>query len=61
MTAGVNTLIPHMQDADGVSWLTGANYYWFFVGLMLVATLGFLLVARTFPAREPHLDAAAAA
>jgi POT family proton-dependent oligopeptide transporter len=45
LTSVVNQLI---KKADGTTWLPGASYYWFFTGLMLVAALGFLVVAATF-------------
>ncbi len=45
LTALVNMFI---QNADGTSKLPGASYYWFFTGLMLVASIGFLFVVATY-------------
>ena len=44
-TALVNIFI---QNADGTSKLTGANYYWFFVFLMVVTSLVFIFVAKNY-------------
>ena len=45
LTSGVNLWI---QNDDGTSKLPGASYYWFFTGLMLLASLGFLFVLATY-------------
>ena len=45
ITALVNEYI---QNADGTSKLPGSSYYWFFTGLMLVASIGFLGVVATY-------------
>jgi proton-dependent oligopeptide transporter, POT family len=45
ITALVNKFI---QNTDGTSKLPGASYYWFFTGLMAVATVGFLFVSATY-------------
>ena len=45
LTAGVNAFI---RLPDGSSKLAGADYYWFFVGLMAIAALLFVFFARTF-------------
>jgi len=37
-----------IENPDGTSRLTGANYFWFFSGLMLVTTLGFMWHTRNF-------------
>jgi proton-dependent oligopeptide transporter, POT family len=58
VTWGVNKLI---QNVDGSSKLPGASYYWFFVGLMLGAAVGFVLVSRSFPDTHPAKDEPAAA
>jgi POT family proton-dependent oligopeptide transporter len=58
VTAAVNTVI---QKTDGTSKLPGASYYWFFVGLMIVAATGFALVSLTFPKTHPRDDEPAAA
>jgi POT family proton-dependent oligopeptide transporter len=44
-TAAVNFFI---QNKDGTSKLQGATYFWFFAGLMLVAALLFIPVARRY-------------
>ncbi|HEY4309279.1 MAG TPA: POT family MFS transporter [Pirellulales bacterium] len=49
VTAVVNTVI---QNEDKTSKLPGAEYYWFFTGLMLAAAVGFALVSLTFPRGE---------
>ncbi|MDZ4688138.1 MAG: POT family MFS transporter [Planctomycetaceae bacterium] len=41
----INQLI---QNPDGTTKLPGASYYWFFTGLMFVASVGFLAVAATY-------------
>ncbi len=46
VTWAVNTFI---QNEDKTSKLPGDDYYWFFAGFMLVAAVGFSLVAMTFP------------
>jgi POT family proton-dependent oligopeptide transporter len=40
LTSGVNWMI---QRSAGESLLAGANYYWFFTGLMAVAAVSFVL------------------
>ena len=45
MTAGVNKVI--MIDEDN-SHLEGANYFWFFAGVMFVAAVLFIFVARFY-------------
>ncbi|TWT54598.1 Dipeptide and tripeptide permease A [Rubripirellula amarantea] len=49
ITAGVNAVI---SNADGTSKLPGATYYWFFTGLMLVAAILFIVVAKLYSGRE---------
>ncbi len=44
-TAGVNWFI---QNEDGTSKLTGADYYWFFVIVMLVTAVIFIFVATRY-------------
>jgi len=44
-TAAVNRFI---QNEDTTSKLEGAAYYWFFTGVMLVAALGFVMIAKTY-------------
>ena len=36
--------------------LEGANYFWFFTGLMLVASLAFMIVAKLYRPREYYHD-----
>lgn len=45
LTARVNSFI---RLPDGSSKLAGADYYWFFAGLMTVAAVLFIFVARNF-------------
>jgi proton-dependent oligopeptide transporter, POT family len=47
-TSGVNYVI---SNSDGTSMLPGASYYWFFTGLMLVASVLFLIVVATYKER----------
>lgn len=64
ITAGVNAVI---SNADGTSKLPGASYYWFFTGLMLVAAVLFILVAKLYRGQtyiqqsEPASESAAEA
>ena len=45
-TSGVNKFMDMTKDADGVSPLSGANYYWFFAGLMIVTTIFYVIFAK---------------
>jgi POT family proton-dependent oligopeptide transporter len=45
VTAGVNRFI---QNEDGTSKLPGADYYWFFTGLMFMAAIASIFVAKTY-------------
>ncbi len=45
LTSGVNWMI---QRSVGESLLAGANYYWFFTGLMTVAAVGFVLFTQFY-------------
>lgn len=49
VTAIVNRFI---QNADGSSKLPGASYYWFFTGLMAVAAVGFVFIAKTYKGKS---------
>jgi POT family proton-dependent oligopeptide transporter len=49
ITAIVNKVI--MND-DGSSKLAGASYYWFFTGLMAVAAVGFVFIAKTYKGKS---------
>lgn len=48
-TSGVNFFI---QNDDGTSKLAGADYYWFFTGIMLMTALLFTLVVRFYKGRS---------
>lgn len=52
ITALVNNLT---KDEAGNSTLVGANYYWFFTALMLVAAVGFIFVGRLY-VEEEHIQ-----
>ncbi len=54
-TALVNRFI---QNADGTSKLSGANYYWFFTVLMLIVTLLFVVVAAFYKEKTYIQEAA---
>ncbi len=45
LTSMVNFFI---QNQDGTSKLAGADYFWFFTGLMLITTLFFMLIIRSY-------------
>ncbi len=47
-TSAVNFLV---ENPDGSSRLAGANYFWFFAGLMLATALGFLWYSRYYHER----------
>lgn len=47
--AALNFVLEALKDEKtGVTPLDGANYYWFFAGLMLVTTLGYLIFAQFY-------------
>jgi len=47
--SGVNIALEQMKDAEtGATPLDGANYYWFFAGLMMAAFLVYLVWAKTY-------------
>lgn len=52
-TSGVNFLmgLPFLQDENGASRLDGANYYWFFCGLMLLVAVVHIFLARSYKGR----------
>ncbi|UCC97316.1 MAG: POT family MFS transporter [Phycisphaerales bacterium] len=56
-TAVVNAVI---VNDDGTSKLAGAHYYWFFVGVMFVAALLFIPVAKRYPVKNYIQDEASA-
>lgn len=37
-----------IKNPDGTTKLDGADYYWFFTGVMVIAAIGFVFVARTY-------------
>jgi POT family proton-dependent oligopeptide transporter len=41
--SGVNFALGQLKRADGTTPLDGPNYYWFFVGMMLLAFVGYLI------------------
>lgn len=47
-TAVINAFI---SRAPLKEWLQGANYYWFFTGVMLIAAIAFVFVARAYSGR----------
>ena len=47
-TSGVNFVLDAFRDEQGRSMLEGANYYWFFTGLMVVTAIVFIFVARAY-------------
>ncbi len=47
-TALVNWIVGKMKAADGTSALDGANYYWFFTGLMLLTAFAYVVFARLY-------------
>ena len=52
----------YFQSPSGESTLKGANYYWFFCGIMLATAVAFIFFARTFrerlfPEGAAHLPA----
>jgi POT family proton-dependent oligopeptide transporter len=54
-TALVNKFI---QNPDGTSKLEGPNYFWFFVGVMLVTAVLFVPVAARYKVKEHIQDEA---
>jgi POT family proton-dependent oligopeptide transporter len=54
-TAIVNHVI---ENPDGTSKLAGANYYWFFVAVMVVTAILFIPVAMRYPVKEYIQDEA---
>jgi proton-dependent oligopeptide transporter, POT family len=47
--SGVNIVMEQMKDPEtGATPLDGANYYWFFAGLMMAAFLVYLVWAKTY-------------
>jgi POT family proton-dependent oligopeptide transporter len=53
ITAGVNKII---ENSDGTSKLPGADYYWFFTGLMVVAAVLFIAVALRYQGKSHCQD-----
>jgi len=63
--AGINIILGFFRKEDGTTMLEGANYYWFFTGVMALTFLAYLLWARTYKGRtyiqgedEPIAEAA---
>lgn len=47
--SGVNIVMGQMKNPEtGATPLDGANYYWFFAGLMMAAFLVYLVWAKTY-------------
>lgn len=49
--AVVNGVLDGFRNADGTTLLEGANYYWFFAGVMAATFLVFLVWAKTYKGR----------
>jgi POT family proton-dependent oligopeptide transporter len=49
--SGVNVVLEATRRDDGTTSLQGANYYWFFAGVMALAFLAYLLWAKTYKGR----------
>lgn len=47
-TSGVNFILGAMKGEDGTTALDGANYYWFFAGLMAATTVVFVVFAQFY-------------
>lgn len=47
-TALVNWVVGKLKVEDGTSVMDGANYYWFFTGLMLLTALAYVVFARLY-------------
>ena len=47
-TALVNWVVGKLKAEDGTSALDGANYYWFFTGLMVLTALAYVVFARLY-------------
>ncbi|MGP1346477.1 MAG: POT family MFS transporter [Phycisphaerales bacterium] len=47
-TAGVNKTLDLTKDDSGATPLDGANYYWFFVALMLVVSVIYVVFAKNY-------------
>ncbi|MEK7992322.1 MAG: MFS transporter, partial [Planctomycetota bacterium] len=56
-TAIVNAVI---ENEDGTSKLAGAQYFWFFAGVMFVTALLFIPVAKRYPVKNYIQDEAPA-
>jgi len=50
-TALVNYALQLTRRPDGTVWLEGADYFWFFAALTLLAALGFVVVAALYRER----------
>ncbi len=49
--SGVNAVLDATRAEDGTTPLEGANYYWFFAGVMMAAWLVYLVWAKTYKGR----------
>ena len=46
--SGVNIVMEMLKSEDGTTPLDGANYYWFFAGLMMLATVVYIVFAQFY-------------
>jgi proton-dependent oligopeptide transporter, POT family len=46
--AGINIVLNLFRNEDGTTLLEGANYYWFFAGVMALTFFAYLLWAKTY-------------
>lgn len=52
LAMGVNIVLDMMKDDQGNTPLDGANYYWFFSGLMLATTVVYIIWCKTYQGDE---------
>jgi len=46
--AGINIVLNLFRNEDGTTMLEGANYYWFFVGVMILTFFAYLLWTKSY-------------
>ena len=46
--SGLNFVLDFLKDDQGKTFLDGATYYWFFVGLMLVTLVVYVVFALRY-------------
>ena len=49
--SGLNFVLDKTRYADGSTWLEGPIYYWFFAGLMALATVAYIVFAQFYKGR----------